>query len=283
LTRIELGDGAAFDTRSHGFRLSKIPSGMPTVPTGIYRLITEKVGEGDIHYRVGHPLAEALIQRAKARNLSPTRVEFHYDRYDGKLSLVEQLRGQSGWLRLVCLSVSALETEDTLVFCGYSDSGEPIDREIGEKLMHVPATVGAAIAVPAEEDASLRRRLDGARAEVLSAAMNRNQRYYEAEMEKLEEWAEDLRRGLNWEIEELEVQVRDAKKQARLAPDLATKIGLQKQAGELERQRNAKRKNLFEEQDRIAERKDELLDQVAAKLSQQITETEVFTIRWTVV
>lgn len=61
-----------------------------------------------------------------------------------------------------------------------------------------------------------------------------------------------------------------------------TKIALQKHAGELERQRNAKRKNLFEAQDRIAADKDKLLDEVAAKLKQQVTETEVFTNRWKV-
>jgi len=283
LTKIELADAVAFDTRTHGFRLNKVPSGLPPVPTGTYRLVTEKVGEGDIHYRIGHPLAEALIQRAKERKLLPSQVEFHYERYDGKLSVVEQLRGKSGWLRLVCLSVSALETEDTLVFCGYSDSGEPIDREIGEKLMHVPGTVGPGVTVPPDEDAALRRRLDGNRAEVLSAAMNRNQRYYEAEMEKLEAWAEDLKSGLDREIRELEVQIADIKKQARLAPDLAAKIALQKEAGDLEKQRNTKRKNLFEEQDRIAERKDQLLDEIAGKLTQQVVETDVFTVRWTVV
>lgn len=282
LTQIELGNAAAFDTRTHGFTLNGPPSGLPALPLGVYRLITEKAAEGDIHYRLGHPLAEMLIQRAKSRSLPPTEVEFRYDQYEGKASLIEQMRGKSGWLRLVCLSVAALEVEDTLVFCGYSDSGDPIDAEIGEKLLAVPGVVGSAVSVPPDEDAALRRRLDGVRAEVLSAAMNRNQRYYEAEMEKLEEWAEDLKRDLNRQIDDLEDQIREAKRQARLAPDLSTKVALQKQAGDLEKQRNSKRKNLFEAQDQIAADKDKLLDEVAAKLKQQVTETEVFTIRWSV-
>ena len=102
-------------------------------------------------------------------------------------------------------------------------------------------------------------------------------------MEKLERWAEDLKQDLNRQIDELEEQIREAKKQARLAPDLTAKIALQKQAGELERQRNTKRKNLFEAQDQIAADKDRLLDDIAARLRQDVTESEVFTIRWTVV
>ena len=157
LTRIELGNAAAFDNRTHGFSLKSVPSELPHVPTGTYRLVTEKVGEGDIHYRLGHPLAEALIQRAKARSLPPAQIDFHYDQYEGKASLIEQLRGKSGWLRLVCLSVTALEAEDTLVFCGYSDAGDPIDNEIGEKLLAVPAVVGPDVTVPADEATALRR------------------------------------------------------------------------------------------------------------------------------
>lgn len=104
-----------------------------------------------------------------------------------------------------------------------------------------------------------------------------------AEMEKLEIWVEDLKTGLDREIRDLEQLITEAKKQARLAPDLATKLILQKKAGELERQRNAKRKNLFDEQDRIAAKKDSLLDEIAAKLQQQTKGEEIFTIRWIVI
>ncbi len=283
LTKIELGEAATFDTRAHGFRLtSKLP-GLPTVPAGSYRLHTEHVAEGEIHYRAGHPLAAALVERAKNRRLPPSELEFRYDRYEGKLSLIERLRGRSGWMRLVNVAVTALETEETLAFCGFADDGEPLDRDTCEKLMCVPGAVGSPVDVPAGIDEAMRRQLGGARAEAVSAAMNRNQRYYEAEMEKLEEWAEDLKKGLAREIDDMEAEIREAKKQARLAPDLAAKIVLQKQAGELERQRNAKRRNLFEEQDRIAAKKDALLDDIAGKLTQQVAETEVFTIRWKVI
>ncbi len=283
LTKIELEDAATYDTRSHGFRLGAIPPGLPPVSTGTYRLVTEKVGEGEIHYRAGHPLAEALIERARCRVLPPTEIEFRYDSADGKLGLVERLRGRSGWLRLMHLSVAALETEDTLVFSGFADDGERLDGETCQKLMAVPGAVTGPVAFPTGIESAFRPVLEAARAEAMSAAMNRNQRYYEAEMEKLEAWAEDLKSSLDREIRELEVQIADIKKQARLAPELAAKLALQQQAGDLERQRNLKRKNLFEEQDRIAARKDALLDEIAGRLTQQVTEAEVFTIRWKVV
>ena len=282
LTRFELGSAAAFDARTHRFRLDALPEGLPQVPKGAYRLLTDKVDEAEIHYRAGHPLAEALVARARSRALPSAEVVFHYDRFEGKLSLVERLRGRSGWLRLLILSVSALETEDVLVFCGVGDDGQPIDRETCEKLMAVPGSVRDPVEVPAPVNAALASHVEAARKEALGAAMARNQRYYEAEMEKLEDWAEDLKGNLDREIGEIEDRIREAKRQARVTLELATKVTLQRQAGDLERQRNAKRKSLFEEQDRIAARKDALLDEIAGKLTQQVSETEVFTIRWTV-
>ncbi len=168
------------------------------------------------------------------------------------------------------------------MFCGVDDGGPTLDRETCEKLMAVPGSMGKPVTVPGQVDTALASQVGAARQEALGVAMARNQRYYEAEMEKLEEWAEDLKGNLEREIRDFEDRIRDTKRQARLAVDLKSKVDLQRQAGELERQRNAKRKNLFDEQDQIAERKDALLDEIAGKLTQQVTESEVFTIRWTV-
>lgn len=283
LSKFELGESAIYDTRKHAFQLSTTPTGLPNVPRGPYVLDREKLSDTDIHYRVGHPLAEALIERALARPLSPAHIEFRYDRSEGKLGLVERLRGRYGWLRLMNLSVVALETEDTLVFTGFTDDGERLDGETCRKLMSVPGTVQGSVTVAADISRAFSPVLEAARAEAMSAAMNRNQRYYEAEMEKLDAWAEDLKMSLDREIRELENRISEAKKQARLAPDLAAKLVLQKQASELEKQRNTKRKNLFEEQDNIAKKKDDFLDAIAAKLTQQVTETEIFTLRWSVI
>ena len=135
--------------------------------------------------------------------------------------------------------------------------------------------------VPPGEIAALRRRLDGVSRNV-EAATGETRGTTKPEMEKLEEWAEDLKRDLTRENGELEDQIRETKKQARRT-GLGDEDRLAEAGRRQEKQRNAKRKNLFEEQDRIAARKDQLLEEIAAKLKQDVTETEVFTIRWKVI
>ena len=92
LTRHELKDHAEFLNDS-SFRLRVSPFA-GEIPLGLYELPRRS---GDAHtYRLNHPLAEAVIARAKSRELPPAEVQFDYDAHDGKISILKPLRGQSG-------------------------------------------------------------------------------------------------------------------------------------------------------------------------------------------
>lgn len=72
LTQYELSGCAAFDSDGYAFQLNWLPADVQHegITLGPYRLITHKNGLQDHHFRLGHPLAEQLIARAK-RGLCP--------------------------------------------------------------------------------------------------------------------------------------------------------------------------------------------------------------------
>lgn len=282
LVRYELADSAHFDTDGCRFTLHRLPAGVPEagVALGSYRLISDKANESEAHLRAGHPLAEAIIAKAKHRTLGVREVVFDYDQYQGVLGLIRNLRGQTGWLRLVVVSVSALETEDHLLWCGFTDSGPILDQETCGKLFLVPAHEGAETVVPADAEQGLGERLEAEKQGVLNDAMLRNQRYFDAEMLKLDLWAEDVKDNLEREIKELGKEIELAKREARQGTDLTAKLGLHKRVKDLEKSRTNKRKTLFEAQDKIDAEKDRLIGEIEAQLQQRITMEEVFTVRW---
>ncbi len=210
LTRIELAGSADFDKNGHCFQLRQSPDGLPadSSPLGSYRLLLDKDADADVHYRAGHPLAAHLIQRAKARQLPSREIVFDYARHGAQIALVRQLCGQAGWLRLVQISVSALESEDHLSFAGIGDDGMVLDAETCVKLLSVPATVGSEIVIGPDADQELHNEIAAARKSVLAEAMNRNQKYFDAEMAKLDQWAEDLKNSLERQIKDLDVQLK---------------------------------------------------------------------------
>ena len=61
---------------------------------------------------------------------------------------------------------------------------------------------------------------------------------FEAEAEKLDGWAEDLKLGLEREIKELDRQIKEARKAARVAVSLEEKLAAQKRMKSLESERN---------------------------------------------
>jgi len=284
LTQFELSDSAVFDDQHFSFDLKRHPAYIipSEISTGTYQLVTHKNGSVEHHYRLGHPLAEKLIAAAKTRTLETSEVQFQYSRYPGKISLVENLVGQSGYLQLSLMTITALETEDHLLLTGISDSGNILDEETCFKMFGVHGEVTASITVPADVSQSLSNNRRDIEKRVLGETIERNQDYFESEMEKLESWADDLKDNLEKELKELDREIKATKKEARQTADLDSKVALHKDAKELERKRSEKRRNLFEAQDEVDSKKDTLISNIEARLEQTIAVQELFAIRWTV-
>jgi superfamily II DNA or RNA helicase len=282
-TRHELSRDAVFKEDDHVFTLESVPLGCQPVPLGQYQVVARNGAKEGCHaYRTGHALAEFILNRAANRSLEPTGVLFTYSDHPAKISVVERLVGKGGWLTLKRLTVTALETEEFLLFAALDDVGEGLDQETCEKLFDVAGSLMAAGAPPPSVAEELNARHEAARGGVLSQISERNGRFFEDEIEKLERWAEDLKEGLESELKELDAEIKNLKRQAKLEMDLEAKLILHRKAKDQETDRSQKRRALYEAQDDIEKRKEALIAQVEARLKQSIDEESLFTIRWQV-
>ena len=101
-------------------------------------------------------------------------------------------------------------------------------------------------------------------------------------MEKLEKWAEDLKSGLEFELKEMDREIKFLKTESKKILKLEEKLKAQKDIKELEKKRNIKRRTLFEAQDDVDSRKEGLIEAVEVRLRQLVSISELFTIRWRV-
>jgi len=220
------------------------------------------------------------LSRAKDRVLPSAELTLDYEQRGARVTVVEPLRGRSGWLRLEHVELSSLEIEDGLLLGGLTDDGQPLDRETCEKLLTVPATVGSEVQVPAAAQEALGAALAGQLAGLVGDHQRRNERFFDAESDKLDRWADDLKENLERELKDLEAEIREAKKAKRLAADLPGKLAAQKLVNELEQRRNHKKRTLYEAQDQVEAQKDALIAQVEGCLQQRVSRRDVFTVRW---
>ena len=151
--------------------------------------MTQRAEPSDHQFRIGHPLATALIERAKGRCLPTCEVTLDYSGTSsirGRVSLVEQLQGQSGWLRASLLSITALDTEDhSVLFQAPPTKAGPWIKIPARSSWEYPVAQG-----PSDRFEEVGGRLDAefktAQDARLTEAAARNLSYFEQESDKLD-------------------------------------------------------------------------------------------------
>ena len=297
LTRHELNGYADFlSDATFWLKAQPFTDKADAIPLGLYEL-PRRTGEAHL-YRLNHPLAEALMARAKGRDLPPSEMHFDYGQHDGRITLLEPLIGKSGWLTLSLFSVESLDqAEDHLILAAVTDDRQTLDEEIAARLLTLPGSTRpfpqgeghlAPPRSPGEgrgegEVAQLLETLTQQRqAGIQHNISERNARFFEAEADKLDGWADDLKVGLEREIKEIDRQIKEARRAATTALTLEEKLAGQKQIRALEAQRNQKRRSLFDAQDEVDRQREELIAQIEGKLHQQTELRQLFQIRWSI-
>ena len=276
LTRTELDSQVVFEGDRPRFRYIG-----PDSQHGYYHFDWREAEKtGDTFYRQDHPLAIRLIHRAIDRQLPLTMLKLDYSGYGEVVSVLKPLVGRSGWLELSKLTIQALDKEEFLVLAACTDDGQPLDEEIARKLLRLPAHTAGPEAVPSVRDLTDLRTHE-VRAKVKEVDQ-RNAKFFDEEVVKLDRWSDDLKQGLERDIKDIDKQIREARRLASLAASLREKLEGQKTIKVHESTRNRKRRELFEAQDGIDKRRDELIDSIEGRLLQRQVVKALFLFRWTV-
>jgi len=275
LTAYTLNGDAEFLSDA-SFHLRRHPFAGGDIPLGLYEL-PRRSGEAHF-YRLAHPLAQAVIQETKTRPLPPVEILFDYANAANRISVLEGLNTRQGWLQLSLLAVeSALQNEDHLIFSALTDEGVALETEIARRLLLLPAQVaGEMTGCPPAVDAQTSRQRDA----LLLEINQRNADFFEAEITKLEGWADDRKVGLEREIKEYDRRIKEARRAALAAVSLEQKLTAQKEVKALEKERTARRRALFDAQDEIDEQRDAIISETEGRMTQKPVLSELFTIRW---
>ncbi|MDO4682398.1 MAG: SNF2-related protein [Lautropia sp.] len=279
-TRYALQDRACFDEAAHAFSLSDPP---PAIAAGRYQLLRGGAQPDRLAhaYRLSHPLGEWCLAQGLASDTPTAELVFAYSRHAHRLSVIERLKGQAGWLILSRVQVSGLDSADLLLFSARTDQGEPLDQDICEKLLSVQASGKArplTEPVPVELMADHRQAVAASIAEVLE----RHQRLFEDERDKLEQWAEDKLLAAEEAMRTTRARINQLKRDARKATTVSEQADIQRALAEQERKRKRQREALYDVEDEIAERRDAMIEALQARLTQTTQTDTLFTLRWRV-
>jgi hypothetical protein len=281
LTRYLLAEYARFDEGQYSFHLVSNPFPGETIYPGPYRL--GKNVEDANTYRVGHPLAQRVLAQAMALHLLPAKVVFDYSGGGKNIAVLTPLVGKGGWLTCSRLGVQSLESEDALILAGVTDAQEPLDETACRRLFDLSGQEHDSQTVPATARSLLTEAITGRQAEFLAALAAKNGHWFDTEMDKLDHWAEDRRAALKSELDELDQEIKETKKSARMAPNLPEKLELQRRLRGLETKRDEAWRAYDTASRDIDRQKDALLDEISRRLDKKTECKTLFTLKWSLI
>lgn len=284
LTRFILEECATFNDRQLTFDLHDSP--LPAARPGTYHLISKepdsKSVAGEFLYRLSHPLGEYVLHAGKTYPAPPAEVVFNISDHPARIAVVEELKGKAGYLALQRLVVDSFEREEYLLFSGFTDDRHPLDQEACAKLFNCLARVTGATVL--SDDVSERLVADADRhlRATLNRSLEQNNRHFNEAREQLEKWAEDMEVAAQKELDDTKSQIRAANRESHQATTVDEQHELQEKVRQLEQKKRRLRQRIFDIEDDIASKRDQLIDALERRMQQKTQATPLFTIWWRV-
>ena len=285
-TQHVLDGHATFPSTASTFHLRASP--IPAARPGEYHLnVRSPTGRqesepNEFLYRLSHPLGEHVLDTAKRIQLAPAEVEFPISAHPTRISVVEALRGQHGWLRVTKLRVESYGAEEHLLFTAFTSDGKPLDPEVAEKLFECGGHAGPVIELPPEAAKRLDEDTHQHVQACLARVMESNEVYFLEEQDRLERWAEDLKESAKTRVEESEARIRELSKLARQATSLQERLDIQERKRQEEARQKKDQQAVFDAYSDIQLMRDNYIDQLQKQLEQRTSTEQLFTIKWKV-
>lgn len=274
-----LGDRADYSKDDYSFVLKQNPFPNEDIDQGPYK-IAKNIDDAHI-YRPGHPLAELILKDVKSKELPNVEMTFDYSNYGSIISPIKELINSSGVIQVSQLTVDSFETEDNILITAVTDDGNVIKEDISKKLFLLNAQISKENIEINTEGVLLNEQ---EKIKLLTIGISeRNSEFFDDEVDKLDKWAEDVKKSLEIELRRLDIDIKAMKTSAKKVLNLEEKVKLQREIKDLEKKRNDMRQKLYTAQDEVDKKKEGLLEKVESQLKQKITLTQLFTIRFKII
>lgn len=281
ITRNVLASRAVFSEDGRSFEL--VDSPLPEVLPGLYSYCRVAGDDAGYIYRPNSPLGEWVLDKAKQQDTPYAVVTFNLDSYEGKITMIERLRGKSGLLRLDLLTLKSLDEQSHLLFSAMTDDGQFLEPDIAEKLFKYLASEVYAQST----DSNAMSRLEENAAQYAKATVNKvgesNNEHFKKATEKLQQWSEDQIAAASHKVETLRARRRELERSIRQARNLDEQKVYQTEFDQVRREIRRARANIEAVEDETDEKRRRLLDDLQRRLIPEAARENLFAIRWRVI
>ncbi len=289
LTRYVLRNNAEFDDENKSFVITKNP--YYNSHYGYKRFGGEYIFKKDaplsIRYRPKCSLAQTVIFDV----LDDYRghygeVVFNLSDYAGKVSSLTPFIGKSGYLSLGLTEICyPKRREKRLLFAGFCENGTVLSQDQMRRMFDLSGESASTVnnKLPKEALDQLYTLMQTEQNTIIDTVTTQDTDWFNEELTKLDKWAQDVKQSMEKNIKNMDGEIAELRKQARKSVVLKDRLAIEKKIKELESKRNKQRFELYTEQDKIDQQKENLIKETQEKLRQQVNSNTIFDIRWRVI
>lgn len=238
--------------------------------------------DGEMFLRRDEPFFRQWLNEAEAVPLPPVHIRFNHTAERRNIGVFMEPGTRKGVLSIDKLTYTGLTEEEHIVFTVTMDDGIPLDDKDVNRMLEMPAQIIGDAAPEAEELIVLRQQnLQMQRQQIDNA----NRQYYIDECDKLDEYAEDLKEGLQREEKELRKAITAKQKEFRASTNLPLDqmFQIQEEIKRMKRKLKEMQRDIYARQDEIEQQTQRLQDEIKAKLDARCETTHIMTISFEVV
>lgn len=271
------------DNNCYSFTLSNSPADSEQqFSTGPYRMGKDVYDA--YTYRVGHPLAQYVLSKAKNQDTSEKAcIVFNYTDSPEKMFVIENEVGKKGILSAKVIHYhSQKDEEDCIIAVAMDDEGQIMPDDFVEKLMSISGRI-TNTQFPEIDDSRLKAEMDHKQDIVSEHIAIRDKEFINDESAKIERWEEDQTFTLEEELRNVKKQIKECEHEFRNEGDNKRRLELQSEIMSLQRTLRQKRNDIFTVEDEIMARRKALIEEIDNSLNKSAKEEYLFTIAWQVV
>ena len=289
ITKAELNDTAIFYDDKQEFEYQG----------SMYQLISRSKTNPNQNahtYRLNSSLGEEVIDRAKQRELSLTKLIFDLTHNKYKISVLDDHKGKRGFLKATKVSINSYDTEEYVIITAltsdYKVNGEAregslgyklLNEEVATKLLSLEATLSTKVNIDTNDTEKLEYEYLKRKDIILKENEATNQTHFINQSSKLHKWAEDKLASIEKELKDTKAKIKELNRQTLTTENIAEQTDIQLQIKAQEKKRRKCQREIFDIEEEIEEQRDELIEELKKAKEQTITTNELFTIQWEII
>lgn len=226
------------------------------------------------------PIVQDMLAIASSRELEIKKLIFDLSKHKFKISALEECKNKTGYIMVSRLKISSYDTEEYLVHTALTSDYKKLDDEVASKIFNLIAKEQAKVIIDENDIGQLKEYYDNQKDTILQENEKTNSEHFSTASIKLHKWADDKLDDINKELKETKAKIKELNRQSSSITKIEDIEKIQLAIKEQERKRKKIQREIFDIEDEIEAKRDELIEELKLAKKQKIEENRLFIIEW---